>query len=36
MGDFNEMLKKAIDGGETLESTMRKAAVQAAKEAVES
>ena len=36
MGDFNEMLKKAIDGGETLESTMRKAAVQATKEAAES
>lgn len=36
MEDFNEILKKAIDGGETLESAMRKAAVQATKEAVES
>ena len=36
MGDFNEILKAAIDGGESLESAMRKAAAQAAKEAVES
>lgn len=35
MGDFNEILKAAIDGGESLESAMRKAAAQAAKEAVE-
>ena len=26
MGDFNEILKAAIDGGESLESAMRKAA----------
>ena len=36
MGDFNEILKAAIDGGESLESAMRKAASLAAKEAVES
>lgn len=36
MGDFNEMLKAAIDGGESLESAMRKAASLAAKEAIES
>ena len=35
-GRFNEILKAAIDGGESLESAMRKAAAQAAKEAVES
>ena len=36
MGDFNEILKAAIDGGESLESAMRKAASLAAKEAIES
>ena len=35
-GDFNEILKAAIDGGESLESAMRKAASLAAKEAIES
>ena len=36
MGDFNGLLKEAIDGGESLESAMRKAASIAAKEAIES
>lgn len=36
MGDFNEILKAAIDGGDSLESAMRKAASLAAKEAIES
>ncbi len=36
MGDFNEILKAAIDGGDHLESAMRKAASLAAKEAIES
>ena len=36
MGDFNEILKAATDGGESLESAMRKAAPLAAKEATES
>lgn len=34
MGDFNGMLKEAIDSGESLESAMRRAAAQAAKEAI--
>ena len=36
MADFNGILKEAIDGGESLESAMRKAASLAAKEAIES
>lgn len=32
MADFNGILKEAIDGGESLESAMRKAASLAAKE----
>ena len=36
MVDFNGILKEAIDGGESLESAMRKAASLAAKEAIES
>lgn len=36
MADFNGLLKEAIDGGESLESAMRKAASIAAKEAIES
>ena len=36
MGDFNGILKEAIDGGESLESATRKAASLAAKEAIES
>ena len=36
MGDFNEILKAVIDGGDHLESAMRKAASLAAKEAIES
>ena len=36
MGDFPGILKEAIESGESLESAMRKAAAQAAKEAAES
>ena len=36
MGDFNGILKEAIESGESLESAIRKAAAQATKEAVES
>ena len=36
MADFNGILKEAIDGGESLEAAMRKAASLAAKEAIES
>lgn len=35
MGDFNGISKEAIESGESLESAMRKAAAQAAKEADE-
>lgn len=34
-GRFNGILKEAIESGESLESAMKKAAAQAAKEAVE-
>ena len=36
MADFNGISKEAIDGGESLESAMRKAASLAAKQTVES
>lgn len=36
MDNFSELIKEAIAGGDSLESAMRKAANQAAKEAVES